>query len=157
MAFHFLALTYFLPHPPPHVYTKGILKEINPELFIGRTDAEVEAPNLWLTDVKSWFIGKRPWCWERLRAGREGGERGWDDWMASLTQWAWVWANCERYWRSEKSGMLQSIGSQSQTQLKHIRIHSPKIYKKKKSKFVFSSLMWHTYTIIKENSRKRHT
>ena len=53
MAFHFLALTYFLPHPPPQVYTKGILKEINPELFIGRTDAEVEAPNLWLTDVKS--------------------------------------------------------------------------------------------------------
>ena len=31
---------------------------------------------------------KRPWCWERLRAGGEGGDRGWDGWMASLTQWA---------------------------------------------------------------------
>ena len=36
---------------------------------------------------------KRPWCWERLRAGGEGGDRGWDDWMASPTQWTWVWAN----------------------------------------------------------------
>ena len=34
---------------------------------------------------------KRPWCWERLRAGGEGDKRGWDDWMASLTQWTWVW------------------------------------------------------------------
>ena len=34
---------------------------------------------------------KRPWCWERLRAGGEGDDRGWDGWMASLTQWKWVW------------------------------------------------------------------
>ena len=39
---------------------------------------------------------KRPWCWERLRAGGEKGDRGWDDWMASLTQWTWVWANSGR-------------------------------------------------------------
>ena len=36
---------------------------------------------------------KRPWCWERLKAGWEEGDRGWDGWMASLTQWTWVWAN----------------------------------------------------------------
>ena len=30
---------------------------------------------------------KRPWCWERLRAGGEGDDRGWDGWMASPTQW----------------------------------------------------------------------
>ena len=36
---------------------------------------------------------KRPWCWERLKAGGEGDDRGWDGWMASLTQWAWVWVN----------------------------------------------------------------
>ena len=35
---------------------------------------------------------KRPWCWERLKAG-EGDDRGWDGWMASLTQWTWVWAS----------------------------------------------------------------
>ena len=38
---------------------------------------------------------KRPWCWERLKAG-EGGNRGWDGWMASLTPWTWVWANSRR-------------------------------------------------------------
>ena len=36
---------------------------------------------------------KRPWCWERLRAGGEGDDRGWDGWMASPTQWTWVWVN----------------------------------------------------------------
>ena len=36
---------------------------------------------------------KRPWCWERLRAGGEGDNRGWDGWMASPTQWTWVWVN----------------------------------------------------------------
>ena len=36
---------------------------------------------------------KRPWCWERLKVGGEGDDRGWDGWMASLTRWTWVWAN----------------------------------------------------------------
>ena len=54
---------------------------------------------------------KRPWCWERLRAG-EGDDRGWDGWMASLTQWTWVWASSRGWWRSEKPGMLQSMGLQ---------------------------------------------
>ena len=44
--------------------------------------------------AESW---KRPWCCWRLREG-EGGGRGWDGWMASLTQWAWVWANFGRWW-----------------------------------------------------------
>ena len=39
---------------------------------------------------------KRPWCWERLKAGGEGDNRGWEGWMASLTQWTWVWANSGR-------------------------------------------------------------
>ena len=40
---------------------------------------------------------KRPWCWERLMAG-EGDYRGWDGWVASLTQWTWVWASSRRWW-----------------------------------------------------------
>ena len=51
-------------------------------------------------------------CWERLKAGGEGGDRGWDGWMASLTQWAWVWSNSRRQWRTGKPGVLQSMGSQ---------------------------------------------
>ena len=45
---------------------------------------------------------KRPWCWERLRAGGEGDGRGWDGWMASPTQWTWVWTRFGRWWRTGK-------------------------------------------------------
>ena len=90
---------------------QSILKEISPEYsleglmlklklqyfghLVGRTDSL-----------------ERPWCWERLRAGREGDDRGWDGWMAPLTQWTWVWANFRRWWRMGKPGVLQSMGSQ---------------------------------------------
>ena len=49
---------------------------------------------------------EKPWFWERLRAGGKGGDRGWDGWMASLTQWTWVWANTKRKWRAWKLGVL---------------------------------------------------
>ena len=41
---------------------------------------------------------KRPWCWERLRAGGEGDDRGWDGWMASPTEWTWVWVDSGSWW-----------------------------------------------------------
>ena len=55
---------------------------------------------------------KRLWCWERLSVGGEGGDRGWDDWMASLTQWTWVWGNSRRKWSPGmgKPGVLQPMG-----------------------------------------------
>ena len=67
------------------------IKLVNPNgnqswVFIGRTDAETETPILWSPDAKNWFIEKRLWCWERLKAGGEGDDRGWDGWMASSTQ-----------------------------------------------------------------------
>ena len=55
---------------------------------------------------------KRPWCWERLRAVGEGNDRGWDGWMASPTQWKWVWVNSRSWWWTGKPGVLQSMGSQ---------------------------------------------
>ena len=55
---------------------------------------------------------KRPWCRERLRAGGEGDDRGWDGWMASPTQWTWIWANSGSWWWTGRSGMLQSMGAQ---------------------------------------------
>ena len=53
------------------------------------------------------------WCWERVRARGEGGNTWWDGWMASLTQWTWVWADSGRQWRTGKPGVLQSMGSQT--------------------------------------------
>ena len=55
---------------------------------------------------------KRAWCWERLKAGGEGGDIGWDGWMASPTQWTWVWVNSRNWWWTGRPGMLQSMGSQ---------------------------------------------
>ena len=50
------------------------------------------------------------WRWERLKAKGEGDGSGWDDWMASPTQWTWVWASSRRQWRTEKPGVLQFVG-----------------------------------------------
>ena len=55
---------------------------------------------------------KRLWCWEGLETGGEGDNRGWDGWMASLTQWTWVWVNSGRWWWTGRPGVLRLIGSQ---------------------------------------------
>ena len=55
---------------------------------------------------------KRPWCWEWLRARGEGDDKGWDGWMASLTQWTWVWINSGSWWWTGRPGMLHFMGSQ---------------------------------------------
>ena len=55
---------------------------------------------------------KRPWRWERLRAEGEGDDRGWDGWMASPTQWTWVWVNSGRWWWTGRPGVLRFMGSQ---------------------------------------------
>ena len=90
------------------VHPKGIQSWI----FIGRTAAEAEVPVLWPPDVKNWLIGKKTWCWERLKAGGKGDDRGWDGWMASPTRWTWVWASSRSWWWTGKPGKLQSMGSQ---------------------------------------------
>ena len=97
------------------------IKPVNPKgnqpwIFIGRPDAE--APIFWSPDVNSQLIGKKPWCWKRLRTEGEEGIRGWDGWMASPTQWTWTWANSGSLWGTGKPDLLQSMGLQkSQTQL----------------------------------------
>ena len=55
---------------------------------------------------------KRPWCWERLGAGGERNDRGWDGWMASPTWWTWVWVNSGSWWWTGRPGVLWFMGSQ---------------------------------------------
>ena len=74
---------------------QSILKEINHEYSLERLMLKRNSNTLatWYKELIHW---KRPWCWEWLRARGEGSDRGWDGWMASLTQWTWVWANSGR-------------------------------------------------------------
>ena len=81
-------------------------------VLIGKTDVEAETPILRPPDSKSWMHLKRPWCWERLKAGGEGDDRGWDSFIALLTPWTWVWVSSRSCWRTGKPGVLQSMGSQ---------------------------------------------
>ena len=81
-------------------------------VFIGRTDVEAETPVLWPPHVKSWLTGKDPDAGKDWKAGGEGDDRGWDGWMASLTQWTWVWVNSRSWWWIERPGVLQSMESQ---------------------------------------------
>ena len=75
------------------------IKPVNPKenqswiLFTGRTDAEASILWPWCKELTHW---KRPWCWEGLWGQQEKGMTGWDGWMASPTQWTWVWANSHR-------------------------------------------------------------
>ena len=106
----------------PMYYTE--IKSVNPKgskswIFIRRTVAEAELPNFGLlmwrpeslekTLLLGKIEGKRRRIWQRMMR--------WGGWMASPTQWTWVWANSGRQWRTGKPGALQSIGSQSWTRL----------------------------------------
>ena len=64
----------------------------------------------WYEELIHW---KRPWCWERLKVGGEGDNRGWDGWMPSPTQWTWVWTSTRSLWWTGRPGVLQFIESQS--------------------------------------------
>ena len=79
---------------------------------------------------------KRLWCWERLGAGGEGDDRGWDGWMASLTRWTWVWVNCGSWdgqgglaccdsWGHEESDMTERL---NWTELNCINLKKPLVF-----------------------------
>ena len=80
-------------------------------VFIGRTVTEAEAPIFWPPDAKNQLIGK-DWCWERLRAGGEGDNREWNGWMASPTQWTWVWVDSTSWWWTGRPGVVRFMGLQ---------------------------------------------
>ena len=84
-------------------------KENQSWIFTGRTDAEAEIPILWPPD-ENWLIWKDPDA-GKYWAGGELDDRGWDGWMASLTQWTWVWVDSGSWWWTGRPGVLQSMGS----------------------------------------------
>ena len=80
-------------------------------MFFGKNDAKAETP-VSATSCKELTHWKRLWCWEGLRAGGEGDNRGWDGWMASPTQCAWVWVNSGSWWWTGRPGVLPFMGLQ---------------------------------------------
>ena len=90
---------------------QSILKEINPGVHWKDWCWSWNSNTLatWCNELTPW---KTPWCWEGLRAGGKRDNQGWDDWMASLTQWAWVWTSSGSWWWTGKPGMLQFMRSQ---------------------------------------------
>ena len=90
---------------------QSILKEISPGCSLEGLMLKMKLQFLatWCEELTHL---KRPWCWERLRAGGEGDDRGWDGWMASLTQWMWVWVDSGSWWWTERPGVLWFMGSQ---------------------------------------------
>ena len=89
-------------------FNQSILKEISPEYSLEGLMLKLKLHYFGHLMQRADSLGW-PWCWKRLRAGGEGDDRGWDGWMASLTQWTWVWANFGRQWRTEEPGVLQSM------------------------------------------------
>ena len=90
---------------------QSILKETSPGCSLEGLMLKLKLQYLavWCEELTHW---KRPWCWERLKEGGEGDNRGWDGWMASPTQWTWVWVNSGSWWWTGRPGVLQSMGSQ---------------------------------------------
>ena len=90
-------------------YNQSILKEINPEYSL---EGLIWS---WSSNNFSCLMRRAISLEKTLMLGKiegEGDDRGWDGWMASLTQWTWVWANSRRWWRTGRPGVLQSMGSQ---------------------------------------------
>ena len=92
---------------------QSILKEISPEYSMEGLMQKLKLQYFghlkWRSDSGSL---KRPWCWESLKVGGEGDDRGWDGWMASPTRRIGVWVSSGSWWWTGKPGVLQCMGSQ---------------------------------------------
>ena len=88
------------------------LKGNQPWILIGKTECWSWSSNTLATWCEEPTHLKRPWCWERLKAGGEGDDRGWDGRVPSPTQWTWVWVNSRNSWWIGRPGVGQSMGSQ---------------------------------------------
>ena len=88
----------FLKEISPGCSLEGLMLKLRHQYFgylMGRTDSL----------AKTLMLGK-------IEGRRRRDDRGWDGWMASPTQWTWIWASSRRQWRTRKTEVLRSMGSQ---------------------------------------------
>ena len=91
---------------------QSILKEISPGCSLEGLMLKLKLQYPLGTWCKQLTHLKRHWCWERLKAGAEGDDRGWDGWIASPTQWTWVWVDSRSWWWIGRPGVLRFMGLQ---------------------------------------------
>ena len=92
-------------------FNQYILKEISPECSLEGLMLKLKL-QYFATWCEELTHLKRPWCWERLRAGGEGDNEvvGWHGMVGG--QWTWVWVDSGSWWRTGRPAMLQFMGSQ---------------------------------------------
>ena len=90
---------------------QSILKEISPKYSLEGLILKLKLQNFDNLTQRT-DSSEKTWCWRRLKVGGKRDDRGCDGWMASPTQWTWVWVSSGRWWRAGKPGMLWSTGSQ---------------------------------------------
>ena len=138
---------------------QSILKEISPECSLEGLVLKLKFNTL-ATWCKELTHLKRPWCCERLKAGGEGDDRGWDGWMASLTQWTWAWASSGNWWWTGRPGCspwsrkesesTEPLNWTEQQQQQHLLSYTPLCFRN----CFFSSLrhilnLWHVLNVTK--------
>ena len=91
--------------------SQSILKEISPGISLEGMMLKLKLQYFY-TSCEELTHWKRLWCWQGLGARGERDDRGWDGWIASLTQWMWVWVNSGSRWWTGRPGVLRFMGLQ---------------------------------------------
>ena len=89
---------------------RSMLKKISPEYSLEELMLKLKLQYFGHLKQRTDSFGKTLML-GKIECGGEGNDRGWDGWMASLTQWTWVWVNSGSWWWTGQPGVLQSIGS----------------------------------------------
>ena len=130
----------WLPFPSPGNLPISGIEHLFHALKVGffTTESSGKPSNYKLGIIKDW-------CWERLKAGGEGDDRGCDVWMASPMQWTWVWVNSGRRWKTGKPGVLQSMGPQ---RVRHNWATEQQIRNKDILEYIYSpALSFHIFSL----------
>ena len=130
----------------PRRSNQSILKETSPGCSLEGLMLKLKLQYL-ATSCEVLTHRKRLWCWEGLGAGGEGDDRGWDGWMASPTQWIWVWVNSGGWWWTERPGMLRLMGLQ---RVRHDWVTELNWITKKQTTGVHVNAHTGTYTFLTE-------
>ena len=119
----------------------SILKEISPEYSLEGLMLKLKLQYFGHLMQRTDSLEKT-WCWERLEAGGEGDDRGWDGWMASPAQWTWVWANSGWWWRTGKPACCSPWGRKESDTTERLNNNNNKGRQEKKLNIKLLLFIW---------------